>query len=109
MQKYLQVIVDEAVRDGGFMAKLRENEVDEDGFERLAAAIRQSASELEGAEKIDRLLVACLYELPVEIENTVEHYTRKSPDVGRRVNRMAETLRELIQDLLWQGLEEYYQ
>lgn len=109
MNKYLEVILEEAVGERGFMAKLRENQVDEQAFARLETAIQQSQSDVGQSEQMSRLLAACLFELPYEIENTVEHYSAQSSELGRRVNKMSESLRAEIQELLWQGLEQYYQ
>jgi hypothetical protein len=104
-----QVVLAECMRPGGFAFSLRENRVDEAGFRRLIEAIDAIALEVSDKESIDRLIVACLFELPWEIENTVDHYRKQSPELGATVSRMAESLRQSINTLLWQGLESYYE
>jgi hypothetical protein len=88
---------------------LRENHVDDVGFSRLIDAIDAIAVEVRDKESIDRLIVACLFELPWEVENTIDHYRKQSPELGAMVSRMAESLRHSINNLLWQGLESYYE
>jgi hypothetical protein len=103
-----RIIVDECLKPDGFAFSIHENRVDEQGFSRLLGAIGEISQSLNSEEQIDRLVVACLFELPWEIENTVDHYSRQSQDLGRRVSKMAEELREVINNLLWIGLESHY-
>jgi 23S rRNA C2498 (ribose-2'-O)-methylase RlmM len=103
-----RIVVDECLKPNGFAFSIRENRVDEQGFSRLLEAIGDISRSVDSEDRIDRLVVACLFELPWEIENTVHHYSRQSQELGGRVSKMAEKLREVINNLLWIGLESHY-
>ncbi len=102
------IIVKECLQPDGFAFSIRENRVDEQGFSRLLEAIGEFSQSVKSEDRIDRLVVACLFELPWEIENTVDHYSKQSQELGDRVSKMSENLREVINDLLWIGLESHY-
>src|SRR4051812_42795253 len=104
-----RVVFDECMRPGGFAFSIRENRVDEAAFGRLIDAVDAIAAHVSNEDSIDRLVVACLFELPWEIENTVDHYAEQSPKLGAIVSRMADRLRESINDLLWGGMESHYE
>lgn len=104
-----RVIFDECMRPDGFAALIRENRVDCESFDRLIHAVNSLASQFAGESSINRLTIACLFELPWEIENTVTHYSEQSPELGRVVSCMADQLREAIGELLWRGLESHYE
>lgn len=104
-----ETIFAECMKPGGFAEAIRENKVDEEGFRRLVDAVKMLASTVENDDSIDRLTVASLFELPWEIENTVEHYSSQSNELGSRVSKMADELREAINELLWGGLESHYE
>ena len=106
--KFISAIYAETMADGGFLSKLREGEVDETGFENLVAAIRSLAKLVSASNRINRLAVACLFEVPWEVENTVPHFKSSSPGIAGRVNQISEELREEINELLWTGLESEY-
>ena len=93
----------------GFMSGLRENRIDDDGYKRLCEALDVATELIKDDKQISRLLVACIFEVPWEIENTVDHYRNKDEDLGKMVSSMADTLRQKISELLWVGLEEYYE
>lgn len=103
-----KIIVDECLKPGGFAIAIRENRVDEDAFARLIKAVHEFGRATSGEHSIDRLTIACLFELPWEIENTVDHYSKYSPELGSTVSKMADKLRASINDLLWSGLESHY-
>lgn len=104
----LRTIYRQTMSRHGFMWKLRENEVDEAGFEQLVASVRELAQDTHPASRcIDRRLVAFLFEVPWEIENTVDHYRSRDPELGRRVGQMADAVRGVLHELLWIGLEDY--
>ena len=105
---YKQTIYAECMEPDGFAAKIRENKVDEVAFKKLIGAIQSYTHEISNENSIDRLIVGCLFELPWEIENTIEHYNAQSMYLGEKVSRMAEELRENINELLWIGLEASY-
>src|SRR4051812_33711681 len=96
------------MRPGGFAFYLRENRIDEAAFARLIDAVNAIAAKVSHCDSIDRLTVACLFELPWERENPVDHYARQSPELGALVSRLADRLRRAINDLLWGGLESHY-
>lgn len=96
------------MKPGGFAFSIRENQIDELGYSRLLDAIGEISQEVASEELIDRLVVACLFELPWEIENTVDHYSKQSLELGVTVSKMAEELRSAINELLWSGLESHY-
>ena len=102
-------IYKETMRSDGFLSALRENRVDEYGFQRLMDAVEALRSSVGSERTIDKVAVACLFEVPWEIENTVPHYRQRDPDLGILVSRMADTARSKIMDLLWEGLEEFYE
>jgi hypothetical protein len=103
-----KIIVEECLKPGGFAFLIRENRVNEQGFSRLLEAIGEISRIVNSEDQIDRLVVACLFELPWEIENTADHYSKQSQELGIRISKMAEMLREVIYDLLWIGLESHY-
>jgi hypothetical protein len=105
--KALDTIIQECLRNDGFAIKIRENCVDYEGFARLLAAVQALTVKFESRSEIDRIVVACLFELPWEIENTIAHYTHQSAELGATVSRMADSLREAIHALLWAGLNQY--
>jgi 23S rRNA C2498 (ribose-2'-O)-methylase RlmM len=102
------IIVEECLNPDGFAFSIRENRVDQQSFSRLLDAIGEITQSLNSEKQIDRLVVACLFELPWEIENTVPHYSKQSQELGDNVSQMAEKLRKAINDLLWIGLEIHY-
>jgi hypothetical protein len=104
-----RIIVEECLKPGGFAFSIRENRVDEQGFTRLLEAIGEISRLLDSEDQINRLVVACLFELPWEIENTVDHYSKQSQVLGGRVSKMAEKLREVINNLLWIEIESHYE
>ncbi len=103
-----RIVVEECLKPGGFAFLIRENRIDEQAFSRLLEAIGDISREVASEELIDRLVVACLFELPWEIENTIDHYSKQSPELGVTVSKMAEELRSAIGELLWIGLESHY-
>lgn len=107
--KNVSVIYNETMKENGFLFKLREDEVDKESFRKLFDAVNALALETESHEIISKLAVACLFEVPWEMENTVEHYSEKNEQLGREVSMMAEELREAVEGLLWGGLEKYYE
>jgi hypothetical protein len=104
-----RVVFDECMRPGGFAFSLRENRIDHAAFDRMIDAVNAIAIKVSHRDSIDRLTVACLFELPWEMENTVDHYAKHSPELGALVSRLADRLRESINDLLWGGLESHYE
>lgn len=103
-----KIIVEECLKPGGFAFLIRENRVDGRGFSRLLEAVGEISREVASKDLIDRLVIACLFELPWEIENTVDHYSKQSPELGVTVSKMAEELRSALNELLWSGLESHY-
>jgi len=109
INNYKQTIYSECMMPHGFAAQIRENTVDIIAFRRLIDAVHNYGKEISDDISIDRLTIACLFELPWEIENTVPHYTKQSKALGKDVSKMADELRENINELLWTGLETHYQ
>lgn len=93
----------------GFMWGVRENRVDEKKYQLLRTAISELASQSRHCNELNKLLCACLFEVPWELENTVDHYMANDATLGRKVSGFAEELRDEIQKLLWGGLEEKYE
>jgi len=108
LNDHKQTIFIECMNPEGFAARIRENTVDESAFKRLIDAIRNYGKEISQHSSIDRLTIGCLFELPWEVENTVPHYSNQSQDLGNKVSKMADELRENINELLWIGLERHY-
>lgn len=104
-----RIVVEECLKPRGFAFAIRENRVDQQAFSRLLKAIGEISREVASEDLIDRLVVACLFELPWEVENTVDHYSKQSPELGATVSKMAEELRSAIGELLWTGLESHYE
>jgi len=96
------------MKEDGFLDRLRSNKIDETAYTELLSAIRQGEEEQGETTTADRLVVACLFEVPFEIENTADHYSRKKKEDGRKVSRMADEIRTAINSFLWSGLEAYY-
>lgn len=102
------VIYEETMKPDGFLWSIRENTIAEQKFENLIAAIERLTELTKGKREMDKLIFACLFEAPWEIENTMEHYRNKNVDLGSKVSMMADKLRDEVHNLLWSGLEEEY-
>jgi hypothetical protein len=105
MNTYEETIWREAMSKQGCMWALRENRVDSDGFNRLIAAVDAARAALRRASALDRKMVACLFEIPWEMENTVPHYRARDEQLGLYVSQLADRVREAIHPLLWDGIE----
>ena len=103
------VIHSECMTSSGFAFQIRGGNVDSERFNQLVLAIDTLTPLIAGHSVVDRVTVGCLFELPWELENCVQHYSQKSPALGKQVSEMADRLRAAINDLLWTGLEKYYQ
>ena len=104
----IDAIYQETMSPDGFLFGTRENKVDVEKFEKLKNAISQLTVLTKDNKELSKLVVACLFGVPWELENTVPHYKAQNADLAKKVSSMAEELNNLIQDLLWSGLEEYY-
>ena len=104
----VDIIYAETMRKDGFMWKSREGEIREEQFTKLIEAIKNLNIITKNEKKLDKLSVACLFSAPYELENTVDHYKKYDVKLGKKVSQMSEELNEVIQDYLWDGLEEYY-
>lgn len=109
IKKYRDIIFQECMKTGGFASLIRENEINELGFAKLINAIQELTKLTCNEKYLDKLTVASLYELPWEIENTIEHYTNQNKELGIKVSKMADELREAINEFLWSGLEDSYE
>ena len=78
-------------------------------FQRLLGAINELASLASPAETVDKLIVACLFEVPWELENTEPHYSSVDKLQGHEIRQMADELRHAIHVWLWTDLEEHYE
>jgi hypothetical protein len=103
-----EIIYTQTMQPSGFLWGIRENRVEEQQFQQLLDAIEQLSKFNATEKKLDRLIVACLFEAPWEIENTFSHYASTNESLGRDVSRRADDLRTAIHDFLWDGLEEHY-
>ncbi|WP_027709808.1 hypothetical protein [Zooshikella ganghwensis] len=108
-QEYISIIYKQTMTPQGFLSKLRENSLDESGYKQLLDAIKSLIPFYIKENKMDKLLVACLYEVPWEVENCINHYSQQDKKLGDMVSNMSENLRSAINDLLWSGLEKYYE
>jgi hypothetical protein len=99
----------QTMKPDGFLECLRLGRIDDAGFNTLLAAVRAGARQWTDNLQVERFVVACLFEVPFEVENAAPRFAECSETQGRRVTQMAEALRTAIHDLLWQGLEAYYQ
>jgi len=104
----LKVIIQETIKESGFMFEIRKNNVDKKKFKALCNAIDEMKVYYANKNIIDKRLVACLFEVPWQIENVVEHYSEKSELLGNELSNMADEVRGKIDDLLWEGLEDAY-
>lgn len=104
-----KAIYNETMKSTGFLELLRENQIDEAAYTRLLTAIQEGARACGGEDQVDRLVLACLFEVPFEVANTKEHYANRNEVDGRRVLQMSEEVREAINEMLWTGLESHYE
>ena len=88
----ISVILEETMSSSGFLVGTRENRVDVEKFERLSAAVKRLGELTKDDRSISKLAVACLNEVPWEMENTIPHYKSTNPDVAKMINQMAERL-----------------
>jgi len=109
MKEQEEIIYRECMLPNGFATLMRENKLDKSKFNVLIDAIKQMTKSERAELRINKLVVACLFELPWEIENTVEHYKNQDENLGKEVSLMADKLRKVINEFLWTGLEEYYE
>jgi adenine-specific DNA methylase len=103
-----EIIYTQTMQPSGFLWGIRENRVDKQQFQQLVDAIEQLRKFNNKEKKLDRIIVAYLFEAPWEIENTVSHYASTSEALGQEVSRMADALRTAIHNFLWEGLEESF-
>ena len=96
----------ECLDDGGLMEKIRVGNLDEEAYQRLLDAIEEGTREVANAKTVDRMTVACLFEVPYEIENVRHAY--ESDGAADVVDRMAMKLRMAIHEFLWAGLDSEY-
>lgn len=106
---YEDIIYQECMSQNGFATLIRENKVDKARFNRLVNSIVKLTELTKEEEQLNKLTVACLFELPFEVENTINHYNTQDELLGKEVSTMAEKLREIINDFLWAGLGSYYE
>ena len=107
-KKCVDIIYYQTMNKSGLLSKLRENQVDEQGYTDLITALKTLSGYYKNGEDIDRLVAACLFEVPWEIENCVPHYSSQSVKLGEIVSNMSEELIEIIHEMLWQGMDAYY-
>lgn len=100
-----KTIVSEALSDRGFLTLLHEDRIDERRFRRLMTAIDEAHRAARGVESLDRQLVAALFELTWGAHGDVDHYVEISVERGVRVAQMADTLRQAVRALFWEGVE----
>jgi hypothetical protein len=106
LQESARLIERETLLEGGAMWSIREGEIDEEGFSRLSEAIASFAEATREERELDRHVLACLFEVPWEIENTREHFlATKGEHAARQVSRTADEIRELIHAMLWGSSE----
>jgi len=86
----IRVIYEQCLSDDGFLRNLRTGALDESGFDALIAAIKElERLTSEPTRTMDRLVAACLFEAPYEVENTIRRYEKFSSEAARRVDMMA--------------------
>ncbi len=105
-----KTIHQETMVAGGFVQKLESGTIDPAAFQRLMAALDNYRRAVHGSDKVSRLIAACLFDLPWELENQSEHFFRRyGKEPARQLSSMAEQLRSKLIDVLWEGLESYYE
>lgn len=109
LNELLEAIFHETMEESGFLWKIRENEVDQEGFSRFINALNELTEIYQNENELSKILVACLFEVPWSIENAVDFYMEKDQALGQRVLQMADEARAAIMSLLWTGLEKYYE
>ncbi len=109
MQDLIDVIYFQSMMPDGFLNRARENSIDLDKYNLLKGAIDKYAAAVSSLTQVDRLIVACLYNLCFELENTIPHYERYCFETSQNVKRMVEELGVSIDNLFWGGLESYYE
>lgn len=95
-----------ARRDPDAYVGIRENHVDKLKFDRLYKSVEALTDVFREQDHTDRLLVACLFEVPWEIENVIDHYRQQDESLAREISKMADKIRAAINDLLWTGLDQ---
>ena len=109
-----KTIYTETMKKDGYLYQLGSDKLDESAYQRLINAIKEGTRELNSEKNItfdekDRLIVACLFEVPFMVENNVDHYASISDSAATRVDSMSQELREVIHEFVWVGLEKFYQ
>lgn len=101
-----RVVKLQGLSEEGAMWKLRENEFDELGFSQVIDAINKYAVLINGSMELDRELIAVLFEMPWEMENTIPHYKETvGSEVAEKISKQADDLRMAIHEFLW-GFEK---
>ena len=68
----------------------------------MLKAIEAYKEYVSGEQYIEREIIACLFEMPWEIENTRHHYMeREGKEKALLVDNIADKLRMAISDLVW--------
>lgn len=101
-----ETIYQECLKEGGFSDLLRQNVVSQKKYDNLLNAVRALTEFISKESSINRRTAGCLFELPWEIENTIDHYKGQDPALGIKVSRMADELRCAINELLWRNIDE---
>jgi len=109
-KEVIRVIYEQCVSDDGFLRNLRMGTIEESGFDSLIAAIKElERLTSEPTRTIDRLVAACLFEVPYEVENTIPHYEEVSNEAARRVDMMAQLLRDEINNMIGKGVQRFFE
>ena len=105
-----ETIYKETMVEGGFVQSLESGTIDKVAFDRLIEALAEYRRTINGSNLMSRIIAACLFGLPWELENQSEHFRRRfGEELARELSTMAEQLRLKMSDMLWEGFESYYE
>lgn len=105
-KQYTQVILEQSTDPTGFLELARSGVVDDLKLQMLRQAVDAWASEVTRRRPpmVSRTVVASLFEVPWELENAARRLARRDPAVASRLDGIADDLRVLIHDALWEGI-----
>lgn len=105
----VRAIYFESCHEDGFFQKFGRNQIDLEAFNRLINAITTYGENVESSRQIDRLVIACLIDMPYMIANAADHFRAlgASPEVD--LKRLSADLLDAMATMTGRGLNAYFE
>ena len=98
----------ESCHHDGFFQKFSRNEIDLESFHRLLSAISEYEKLTQKDSNINKLVCACLIDMPAMIRNASDHFRDLNtyPDVD--IRRMSVDLLDAVSRMMGGGLDKHF-